>query len=369
MSENNFNIIAHKHRILIAPLDWGLGHATRCIPIIHELLVQGCEVLIAAENSTQSLLQNEFPQLVFIPLTGYRIRYSYLKFWLPLKIFLQIPRLLYSIYKEHQWLKRAIKMNKIDAIISDNRFGLYFSGIPSVYITHQLLIKTENDFTEKVAQKIHYWFIKKYSVCWVPDFEGDINISGELSHPKNISDQLTYLGGLSRFEKINSIEKKYDLAIVISGPEPQRTIFEDILLEQLKDYKGSVLFVRGLPSNQSIKQSPNSSIKIVSHLSSRELNLAIQQSNYVISRSGYTTVMDLLKLQQKAILIPTPGQTEQEYLAKHLMERKIFFYVEQENFSLIESLQKAKKFPFNIPAFNMEEYKNVIQQFVESLKK
>ncbi len=369
MNENNFNKHTHKPRILIAPLDWGLGHATRCIPIIYELLEQDCEVVVAAENAIQSLLQNEFPQLVFIPLSGYRIQYSYKKFWLPLKIILQIPQLLYAIHKEHQWLKKAAKLNRIDAIISDNRFGLYSSSMPSVYITHQLKIKTGNTFTEKIAQKIHYWFIKKFSVCWVPDFNGNINIAGDLSHPKKLPEQIIYLGGFSRFKKNIDVEKKYDLTIIISGPEPQRTIFEDMLLDELKEYNGNVLFVRGLPAVKLLKQNFNSSIKIVNHLSSIELNLAIQQSNYVISRSGYTTIMDLIKLQQKAILIPTPGQTEQEYLAKHLAEQKIFFYAEQKKFSLSESLKKAEKFPFNIPEFNMEIYKNVIRQFVETLKK
>jgi len=184
MDEEKINIPAGKSRILIAPLDWGLGHATRCIPIINELLANNCEVLVAAENGTKSLLQKEFPQLVFLPLAGYRIKYSYQRSLFPLKILLQSPGLIYSICKEHHWLKKTVKTYNIDAVISDNRFGLFHSSIPSVYITHQLLIKTGNNFGEKIAQKIHYWFIKKYSICWVPDFEGDNNIAGELSHPK-----------------------------------------------------------------------------------------------------------------------------------------------------------------------------------------
>ena len=369
MGKEKINIPAGKMRILVAPLDWGLGHATRCIPIIHELLANGCEVLVAAENGTKSLLQKEFPQLVFLPLAGYGVKYSNRKSWMPVKILLQSPKLFYSIYKEHQWLQKAVKIYTIDAVISDNRFGLFHRSILSVYITHQLAIKTGNRFSENIAQKIHSWFIKKYNVCWVPDFEGDKNIAGDLSHPKKKLLNVTYLGCLSRFEKKPAVNKKYKLIIIISGPEPQRAIFENIVLKQLQFYKDAVLFVRGLPNIISTKESENKNILIVNHLLSEELNIAIQQSDYVISRSGYTTVMDLIKLKQKAIFVPTPGQTEQEYLAEHLAKQKLFFYATQENFSLEKSLQEANSFPFIIPEFNMEKYKIVIADFVQALKK
>jgi uncharacterized protein (TIGR00661 family) len=368
MDGKKINIPGEKPRILIAPLDWGLGHATRCIPIICVLIANGCEVIIAAENGVKALLEKEFPQLSFVPLSGYQITYSRQKEFLLFKLFLQFPKLLFSIYKEHRWLNKTVKLYKIDAIISDNRFGLWHCKIPCVYITHQLLIKTGNPFTEKIAQKIHYWFIQKYNACWVPDFKDDNNIAGELSHPKKILPNIIYLGGLSRFEKKAVTEKKYALVISISGPEPQRTILENSLLNQLQTFKEKVLFVRGLPNETINKQSVNEFVSVINHLSSAELNTAFCEAEYVISRSGYTTVMDLLQVQQKAILIPTPGQTEQEYLAKHLAAQKIFFYAEQENFMLTDALLRAKEFPFIIPSFDMNQYKNVVKEFVESLK-
>lgn len=358
---------------MVVPLDWGLGHATRCIPIIRELLANGCEVLIAAEGAAESLLKHEFQQLIFIPVRGYRISYSSEKYWLPFKIFAQVPQILMRVYQEHQWVKKSVKKYLITAIIADNRFGLYHSDLPSVYITHQLLIKMGSSFAEEIAQKMHYWFIKKYSFCWVPDFDGPNNIAGELSHPFNRPKNIAYIGGLSRFEKGSAIEKKFDLLFLVSGPEPQRTIFESLLLKQLENFNGKSLLIRGLPGISAVDENdfetkndrPNLTIK--NHLAAQELNEVIQQSELVVCRGGYTTIMDLIKLKKKAILIPTPGQTEQEYLAGHLMQQQIFYSVNQQGFDLIETLKAAHGFTFTIPSFNMEQYHESIKQFVQSL--
>jgi UDP:flavonoid glycosyltransferase YjiC (YdhE family) len=190
MKVENFNIPGLKPRILIAPLDWGLGHATRCIPIISALIQQNCSVIIAAESQVKFLLQKEFPNLQFIHLTGYRIKYSRYKLWMPVKLLLQLPKIVYRIYAENLWLKRIVKQNKIDVVIADNRMGLYHKKIPCIYITHQLSIKTGNRFTESVAQKIHYHFINKFCACWVPDAEGALNLAGELSHPVTMPKEL-----------------------------------------------------------------------------------------------------------------------------------------------------------------------------------
>lgn len=358
------------YKILIAPLDWGLGHATRSIPLITALLAEGCEVLIAAEGPIQELLQQEFQTLTFLPLKGYRIKYSRKREWLPVKIALQIPGLLFSIFWEHQWLKKIVKDHSIDTVISDNRFGMYHKHIPSVYITHQLLIKTGNELSENLLMKLHYWFIKKYKQCWVPDFEGSKNIAGELSHPAFLPDNLKYIGGLSRFEKNDNIGEKFDLLILLSGPEPQRTIFEKELFFQLKQYSGNVLLVRGLPGgNETLatQNNKNCTIQIRNHLVVRELCHAIKQAKMIISRSGYTTIMDLIKLQKKAILVPTPGQTEQEYLAQYLMQQQLFYSVQQQDFLLNKVLEKTASFPYLHSTFNMEQYKNVIKQFILSI--
>lgn len=367
MSGGNFNILSPKSRVLVAPLEWGLGHATRCIPIINELIALDCEVLIGAEGAARVLLEKEFSQLTFLQLKGYRIQYSRKRFWLPLKILLQFPKIISSIYSEHRWLKKTIKEHAIDAVISDNRFGLYHATVPCIYITHQLTIKTGNHFTQWLAQKIHYRFINKYTECWVPDMPGETNLAGLLSHPTHLPKiPVHYIGSLSRFKKLTA-DNKYKLAIIISGPEPQRTIFEDLLLKQLSSYEGRILFVRGLPDNSSIRRSDNLNIEFQNHLSAAELNKAIQESGMIISRCGYTTVMDLVKLQKNAILIPTPGQTEQEYLAMALMKNKIFYCVKQDDFRFNEALADVKSFSFNKIAMNQDQYKDVVKGFVARL--
>ncbi|MEO7046511.1 MAG: glycosyl transferase family 28, partial [Ferruginibacter sp.] len=214
----NINKNRKPARVLVAPLDWGLGHATRCIPVINALLQQGVTVILAAEGAVAILLKKEFPALQILPLKGYRISYSRQKTWFFLKMMSQIPKITSTINYEKRWLKVVIKREKIDLIISDNRFGLYSSLVPSYYITHQLFIETGNSFMNKLAQKIHYRFINRYTECWVPDEEGEINFAGKLSHPdKKPTIPVNYLGILSRFKK-EEIAVKTDLLILISGP-------------------------------------------------------------------------------------------------------------------------------------------------------
>lgn len=361
----NFNNLGEGARVLVAPLEWGLGHATRCIPLINELRVKKCMVFIAAEGGCYALLKSEFPGLTFLHLSGYRMKYSRKKKWLPWRLFSQLPKIAFTIYREHQWLKKVVKKYSLDAVISDNRFGMYHPKIPSIYITHQLCIKTGNAFTERIANRIHHYFIHKYRECWVPDFEVN-GLAGELSHAINQLKKVTYIGALSRFEWKKS-PKKYHLLISISGPEPQRTLFEEQLLLQLESNRGKVLLIRGLPEHSKALGCSNPFVEIKNHLPAAEFNEAVLQSEIVISRCGYTTVMDLVKLHQKAILIPTPGQTEQEYLARYLMDKKMFFTISQEDFVMRKALERAASFSFAITELNMEQYKNVIGQFVQSL--
>jgi uncharacterized protein (TIGR00661 family) len=364
-SDNNYA----KKTILIAPLDWGLGHAARCIPIITELNESGHNVIIAAEGPVKELLQQEFPRNLFVPLEGYKIKYSKSAFWLPAKLLIQLPQILLIINKEHSWLKKVVREYKIEMVVSDNRFGLFHKTVPSVYITHQLFIKTGNLFSEKMAQRIHRWIIEKFTECWVPDFETENAIAGELSHPAKGSANVKYIGCLSRFKKVEHREKENKLLILLSGPEPQRTIFENLLLRQVENFKGKIILVRGLPCN--INTAPVHSHKtdfiFKNHLPAQELCNVIQQSELVLCRSGYTTVMDLIKLQQKAILVPTPGQTEQEYLATYLYSKNIFYSVPQQSFDLLSAIKKSEQFSYKIPEVDMQLFKKVVHEIIEKL--
>lgn len=362
MKFEKININNPRKRVLVAPLDWGLGHATRCIPIIYSLLAQNFEVIIAAEGAAKILLKTEFPDVVFTHLKGYNIRYSSKGSLLPLRLLMQFPGLMRSVFSEHLWLKKIIQEYNINLVISDNRLGLFHKKIPCIYITHQLQIKTGNRFTERLAQKIHYFFINKYNSCWVPDNKENNNLAGALSHPKKLPATIVkYIGPLSRFEK-TATPKKYDLLVLISGPEPQRQIFETLLLDQLRTFSGKTLLVRGLPGNEATGSFFNSAdnITIVNHLAAADLNIALLQSEMVICRSGYTSVMDLVKLQRKAILVPTPGQTEQEYLAAYLMQQQLFCSVTQKDFSLPLALKNAAAFPFKNFAGDTADHNEIV---------
>ena len=336
----------NKIRVLIAPLDWGLGHSTRCIPIIKKLLNADYEVIIASEKAQMQLLKDEFPSLVFLSLPGYRLKYGTKNLSTVLKIILQIPKILIQINRENKWLNGILRQENIDIIISDNRYGLYSRKIISVFLTHQLYIKTVFGKTvERKLQQLNYKYINQFSVCWVPDFENDNMLAGELSHPKIFPKiPVQYIGPLSRFEK-----KKpaiiYKLLILLSGPEPQRTILENIFLDELKFYEEKTILIRGLPGEKNVIKA-SSDIEIHNHLSSSELNIIICHSEIVICRSGYSTIMDLARLGKNSIMIPTPGQTEQEYLADYLSQKKLAMKINQNDFSLREALEAFAEFSF-----------------------
>lgn len=352
-------------KVLVAPLDWGMGHATRCIPVVKALLFNGYKVIMAASVQQKILLQAEFPQLEFIELKGYNIRYGSKRWLFGLKLVMQIPALFRIIQYEHQWLNEIIDAYKIDLVISDNRFGLYSKKCPCVFISHQLNIKAPLRVLEFVLRKINYSFINRFSVCWIPDNTGEKKIAGILSHPKDLPQiPVHYIGLLSRFTNNSSIQKKYDYCIALSGPEPQRTILEKIILRDIDRVDGQVLLLRGLPASaETIHFSPH--VTILNHLPGKELEEAFLQSEYIISRSGYTTVMEILSLHKKSIVIPTPGQTEQEYLSHLLQQQQLCLSFPQHKFDLLSALKKARSFSYvtvSLPLFDDKKLKWLLSQ-------
>ncbi|HEX4373640.1 MAG TPA: glycosyltransferase, partial [Puia sp.] len=330
-----FKSASPKPKILVVPLNWGLGHASRCIPIIKSLLANQTEVIIACGNSQKLMLEAEFPSVRFIDLPGYDLKYGQTKLLTLFRIIFQIPKILIRIKMENRWFKGFLAEERIDAVISDNCYGLFSTKIYSVFITHQLHIKAP--FGKKIEnriQRINYKYINKFSACWVPDFENEPSIAGDLSHPDKLPvTHIRYIGCLSRFKKIDTKIIENSLLIILSGPEPQRTILEKILLNQLQSYQGKINFVRGMPDKKE-KLIVNSNITVYNHLPTTELNKIICESEFVICRSGYSSIMDIVKLEKKSIVIPTPGQTEQEYLADFLFRKKIVFTVDQKDFLL-----------------------------------
>ncbi len=369
MNFSKIQNLTKEKTVLVIPLDWGLGHATRCVPIIKQLICLNCKVLIGATGAQKKILADAFPGIEIIALEGYKIKYSKNRRLFLLALLLQFPKIFRTIFKEHDWLKKINKERKIDAVISDNRFGLYHATLPCVYITHQVALKTGVPFLDSLASRIHLNIINRFGRCWIPDFEEfGYSLAGELSHPVVSPKKVTYTGCLSRFEVLESRTKIFEVVAVVSGPEPQRTIFEKLLLKSLGSCKGKVLLIRGLPEAlENLSHLESETLVIKNHLDLYDLNEVITQAEIVICRSGYTSIMDLVKLKQKAILIPTPGQTEQEYLADYLQEKNFFYSLKQENFDLERALEGAKKFPFNFPAVDMDQYKEAVTQFVQSL--
>lgn len=323
-----------QNRILVAPLNWGLGHATRCIPIIMALIDHGFEPLLASDGVALSLLQKEFPKLQTVELPSYKIKYSEKAQHFKLKMIWDSPKVLKAIAKEKKEVKGIVKQYEINGIISDNRLGIYHKKIPTVFITHQLNVLSGN--TTWFSSKVHRGIIKKFDACWVPDQSGKPNLTGKLGHLKKSKLSIAYLGPLSRLQK-KVLPKKYDLMVLLSGPEPQRSMLTEKLLKELKGYSGKILFVKGKVEDEQKLQLlnyENASLEVYNFMQTNDLEEALNYSEMVLCRSGYTTVMDLAKLEKKAFFIPTPGQYEQEYLAKRLDKKAIVPYASQKEFKL-----------------------------------
>lgn len=352
-------------KILVAPLDWGLGHASRCIPVIRYLLEKKCEVIIGTDKGPLALLKSEFPSLECIVMPGYDITYPR-HGAMALKMAVSIPKIMRGIKKEHLQLQGTIVERKINAVISDNRFGLWSNKVPSVFITHQLMIKSP--VGEGSLHKFNKNYISKYSRCWIPDNEGDENLSGDLSHKFPLPKNASFIGPLSRFAYQKAASKtKHDLLVLLSGPEPQRSIFEKKILDQLKGTALNTLLVQGIAEE---KQSRKFSGKceIVNFMGAEELQQEILSSNTIICRSGYSTVMDLAVSGKKNIVfVPTPGQTEQEYLAKRFAGKNIAFTCTQRAFHLQTALEKVKSYEGFAPLKKNDLLKTAVDDLLNEL--
>lgn len=358
--------------ILIAPLDWGLGHATRCVPIINKLINLGANVIIAADKRPFDFLIKEFPDLKSIRLPGYDITYSKGNN-LSGKIIKSFPRIRKRIKLEHKALEKIIEEHKIDVVISDNRYGLWNYKIKTVFITHQLNIKAPRKLKlfESVPRLFIRKFIRKYDECWVPDYEGKINLSGDLSHKAKLSSNVHFIGPLSRFHLeetddkcFETIDHKHDLLVILSGPEPQRTMFENIISEQLKTSDLNTVVIRGITEKFEESQL-NMNVKIFTHLKSDEICQLISKSKIVLCRPGYSSIMDLTALGKDAIFVPTPGQTEQEYLAKHFMAQKVFFSMKQKDFNLELAIEQSA----NYNGVKLNYNPSILDERIETLLK
>lgn len=310
--------------ILVAPLNWGLGHAARVIPIINRLINEGAEVILGGDGESLILLRAEFPQLPYVELPELKITYSKGKsqVWAMLK---QLPAIIRHSIKEHKAIKDIVKRYNITKVISDNRFGLYGSGAYSIYITHQIMVKMPAwlKLLEPLVYRIHKSVIERYNECWVPDYaDTERSLAGDLTHSYPLPCNARFIGPLSRFEKLKDCCKPIDCDVlaIMSGVEPHRTIYEKSIAERYRDSSLKVILVRGKAFTKDGGDINYGNIDVKGVLSASELLPYILGAKKIICRSGYTSVMDMHLLGKTNVeWSATPGQTEQEYLLSVLL--------------------------------------------------
>ncbi len=320
-------------RIAFGVCSWGLGHATRTLPIIRKFIDEGDEVTVVSHGGALSLLQDELNGSVsYHELEDYPPPTTLHPKLLALDACMNIPKYISTMKREHDFVERLLDREKIEAIFSDNRFGFYSVKVPSFYMTHQLRIMNPMGFhvLESATERLCDWLLERLAGLMVPDFQSD-GLSGRLAHGLSVIDEkdVHYIGALSDFER-HSGNEDIDVFASVSGPEPQRSSFERILLEQLKDFDGKAVVSLGKRSEG--RKSGN--LEILGLTTKTERENLLNRSKLVIARSGYSTIMDLCALGKKSLLIPTPGQTEQEYLADYHMDRKSYFCVHERNLDL-----------------------------------
>jgi predicted glycosyltransferase len=366
MERQNIKIISNLHRfilndkqqktILLAPLDWGLGHATRCIPLIDLLLDMNHKLIIAGNGDSFYLLKTQYSSkadnIIFIELPGYNITYTVGKN-AAVQSLLQTPKILKTIQLENKKIQEIISKNKVDLIISDNRYGVRNKSIKSILICHHIALQAPKSmqFINPILKKLHLQQIHKFDVIWIPDEANTTNLSGKLSHNIEFKIPHRYIGIQSRFANytattsfISSID--FSILIVLSGPEPQRTFLENELKKKLNNHGAKILLIRGKTEQQKTETINN--ITTINYLTTNDLYIAMQKAEKIICRSGYSTIMDLAVLGKKAIFIPAEGQTEQEYLAESLSKKGYAIYCNQNKLEIENALLELE----NIAGFS-----------------
>ena len=308
------------------------------------------------------VLQAEFKDLPFIDIPAYNISYGDSASGTIVKLLSQVPKLISAIKKENSWLDAAIRQHNIEVVISDNRYGLYNKNIPCIFITHQLGIKTSfGILADKLIQQINYRYISRFACLWIPDAKADVNLAGDLSHPAKLPPVIIkYIGPLSRFSGFGDSQVKKHLLIILSGPEPQRSILEQQLLTELETYSQPVIVLRGLPECNVIPQTKNTFVRIYNHLETDHFRQLVSDAAIIISRAGYSTIMDLLPFGKTCVFIPTPGQPEQIYLSRYLSSRNFCLSYSQKKFTLKKMFQDLQTYRQEFIQLSTETYKPLI---------
>jgi uncharacterized protein (TIGR00661 family) len=330
--------------IIYGVCSWGLGHATRSLPIMRKLIQENNDLTIISHGRSLELLKNELgEEITYVNIPDYPILLSDNTRQFIAKSSIYWPLFLHRIQSGLRKLTKILEKNGYDTIISDARYDVYSKKVPSFFISHQMRIMNplRIQIFETGSEFFNLFFFKRCRGVIVPDFKED-NLSGELSHELKKIDEnrLHYVGVLSDFKKLDK-KRDIDYLLSITGPEPQRTKFEKVLFSQLDQLKGKIVVTLGKTDNIDLLE--NKQANVYSYLTRKKREEVLNRSKLVISRSGYSTILDLSVLNSHALLIPTPGQIEQEYLAQYHMKKNTFYAVNQESLSLKSDVIRAKK--------------------------
>ncbi|MDP2796622.1 MAG: hypothetical protein Q8N94_03835 [Methanoregula sp.] len=332
-------------QVLLSPLSWGLGHAMRDIPIIKTLLAHDHDVTIAACGNALTALKQEFPQCRFIEFEDYPSPYSSGSLFLP-KFFFYLPILLKAVSNERQQLAKILAKDCYDLIISDNRLGAYSSEVPSIFITHQLHYHMPFALWPVELSALHFntYLHRKYDRIIVPDNPpGAQSLAGKLARPGSADtrSRAFFSGILTSIQK-RDLAEDLDYLILISGPEPQRTKLEELLLPSIHELDGKSMVLLGSPMRKT-EITGTDTCTVKGYVSNEEKVQLMNRAKFVICRSGYTTMMELSELKKKkALFIPTPGQTEQEYLSWYYQKQGWFHSQSQYRLNLAVDVPAAQ---------------------------
>jgi len=348
-------------KILFGVCSWGLGHATRDLPLIREMIKRGHKLTIVGRGRSLIFLEKELKEnCSYLDIPDYSSPYSKRDLFVA-KFVTYCPIYINEIVEEHTRIKKIIKRGGYERIISDNRFGIYDKYIPSFFISHQLrfIVPGRIKPLERATERFNYFFKRKFCKFLVPDYSQN-SLSGDLSHNLKYfkEDKIEYLGPLSDFKK-RETEEDIDYFISLSGPEPQRTLLEKKILRQVSSLTGKIIITLGKP--EVYKEEMKGNIRIFTFLDRKRQEEIMNRSRLVITRPGYTTLMELALLRKKALLIPTPGQTEQIYLAKYHKEKGNFYSISQNKLNLSRDVEEAKRYS----GINSNDKEDAVKNFMK----
>jgi len=349
-------------KILFGVFDWGIGHATRDIPLITALLKKNQVHIISTGRALKILREYFTDRCLYHDVTSLYPPYTKTPFF-KINFTVSIPKMLASLLHARKGTEKIISAEKFDIVISDCRYDTYDRPENSFFINHQLRFKTPLG-AERSFEAFLAWRMKKYKYIIVPDYDKK-NLSKRLSHNlRYISrDRIKYIGIISHIKKLDTAQD-IDFFFSLSGPEPQRTILQRKIIKQLESLQGKIVIAGGNPDDRSSSVSQN--VEIYGYLKTPQQENIMNRSKFIITRSGYTTVMEMAELdKKKALLIPTPGQSEQEYLANLYEKQKIFHHVSQYRLKLNRDIEIAKQFSGFEPPWKTEES---VRKFLEIIQ-